>query len=341
MRRRAVLAGLAGLSACAPMSQRALTPPGGFGGPGLDADALVSFDGARLPMNTWLAEGEPWAVIIALHGMNDYAQAFTLLGPEWAKAGVTTYAYDQRGFGRSGERGVWGGEALMAQDLRTACALARARHPNAVLAVVGESMGGAVAITAFASANPPDADRLCLLSPAVWGWAEQPIPYKVSLWLGAHLVPGRTLTPPSWLVRRIKATDNIEALRQISRDRRMLFTTRIDAVYGLVGLMQDADAEIGALRLPTLYQYGAHDQVIPAHAAFHAAARLGSNGRTAYYAEGYHMLSRDLQHARIAADVLAFVRDPKAALPSAEPPIPRRAGPKPSSDGVAEAAARR
>ena len=119
------------LGACAPMVQQAATPPVGFSGPSLGADAFVSFDGARLPLTTWKAEGgEPWAVIIGLHGMNDYSQAFWMAGAWWAKRGVTTYAYDQRGFGRAPGRGVWAGERLMAEDLRTICALVRKRHPN-------------------------------------------------------------------------------------------------------------------------------------------------------------------------------------------------------------------
>jgi alpha-beta hydrolase superfamily lysophospholipase len=142
------------LGACAPMlRQQALSPAAGFQGPRLEADALISFDGARLGLTTWRPDAEPWAVIVALHGMNDYANAFHLAAPEWARAGVATYAYDQRGFGRSPGRGVWAGPELMAEDLRTATALVRARHPNAILAVVGESMGGSVAVTA-APARP-------------------------------------------------------------------------------------------------------------------------------------------------------------------------------------------
>ena len=325
MNRRLVLASLLATSACAPMAQRALIPTAGFAGPRLEPNALVSFDGARLPMTSWIAEGgEPWAVIVGLHGMNDYAEAFTLAGPAWAKAGVTTYAYDQRGFGRSDERGVWGGEGLMVEDLRTACTLARARHPHAVLAVVGESMGGAVAIAAFASGRPPDADRVVLLSPAVWGWGEQPLPNAVALWLGAHIAPACALEPPSALTRQIRATDNIEILRKMSRDKNLIFSTRIDAIYGLVGLMQDAQDRIGQLKAPTLYLYGAHDQIIPPRAARHAAAKLGANGRTAFYAEGWHILNRDLQRRRVLDDTLSFIRDPAAALPSGAPPVVKR-----------------
>lgn len=315
-------AGLLGASACAPLSQHPLVPPQGFTGPRLEPDALVSFDGERLPMTVWPSgTGEPWAVIVALHGMNDYAEAFTLAGPYWAEHGVTTYAYDQRGFGRAARRGVWGGEGLMAEDLRTACALVRARHPGAVIAVAGESMGGAVAITAFASDRPPQADRLVLLSPAVWGWRDQSLSENIALWLSAHIAPASKIEPPDWLVRKIESTDNIEILRRMSRDRNLIFATRTDAIYGLVNLMQDAQDEIGRVKTPLLYQYGAHDQIIPEGAARHAAKKLGPNGRSALYANDWHLLNRDLGRERVLADALAFIRDPAAPLPSGAPPL--------------------
>ncbi len=329
MNRRLLFSGLfgsAGLAACAPLSQRPLIPPQDFTGPRLEPDALISFDGHRLPMSVWPSQtGAPSAVVVALHGMNDYAEAFTLAGPFWAARGVTTYAYDQRGFGRGAGRGVWGGEGLMDADLNAACALVRARHPAATLAVVGESMGGAVAVTAFASARPPDADRLVLLSPAVWGWSDQSIPETLALWLSAHLAPASKLEPPSWLTRKIRATDNIDALRKMSRDRNMIFGTRIDAIYGLVGLMQDAQDEIGRVSVPLLYQYGAHDQIIPARAAHHAVKKLGPNARTAFYTDDYHLLNRDLGRDRVLADALAFIRDPTAPLPSGAPHVPHAA----------------
>lgn len=327
MNRRILLSALFGTAACAPLSQRPLTPGPPFAGPHLEPAALISFDGARLPMTTYPAEGgEPWAVIVGLHGMNDYAEAFTLAGPFWARAGVTTYAYDQRGFGRAPDRGVWGGEALMDEDLRTVCALVRARHPRAIVAVVGESMGGAVAITAFASDRPPDADRLVLLSPAVWGWGDQPLPNAVALWMGAHIAPGHSLEPPPFVTRRIRASDNIEILRRMSRDRNLIFRTRIDAIYGLVSLMQDAQDVIGRVRVPALYAYGAHDQIIPKAAAERAAAKLRARSRTAFYADGWHLLNRDLKRERVLEDTLAFLREPTARLPSGAPAIPK---PKP------------
>ena len=105
-------------------------------------------------------------------------------------------------------------------------------------------------------------------------------------------------------------------------DRRMIGPTRIDTLYGLVSLMQHAQDRVGNLRVPTLYQYGAHDDLIPKSAAFHAARRASPSTRTAYYQAGWHLLLRDLGRARVLDDVLAFIRDPYGALPSGAPPIP-------------------
>ena len=325
MQRRAVLAAaLPLLAACTPVTQLAGSPGAGFSGPRLEEDRFVSFDGARLGLTVWPAGAAPDAVIVALHGMNDYAEAFTLAAPVWAEAGIATYAIDQRGFGRSPRRGVWGGEALMTEDLRTLTQLVRERHPGAVLAVVGESMGGAVAISAFASERPPDADRLVLLSPAVWGWDAQPWLYRSTLWLGAHLIPGRSLDVPGWVYEEIQASDNIEHLIRMGQDPRMIFRTRIDAIYGLVELMQQALVRVGDIRRPppVFYGYGANDEIIPKAPSFFAARQLKPGDRSAYYRDGWHMLTRDLQGEVVTRDVAAFIRDPKGPLPSGAPTIP-------------------
>lgn len=316
------LGGLLGLPGCAPMMQMAAIPPPGFQGPALEPMTFVASDGERLPLEIWPARGEPWAVIVALHGMNDYAHAFATAAPWWAEQGITTYAYDQRGFGRGPQRGVWAGPALLTEDLRTLTRLVRARHPKATVVVLGHSMGGAVAIDAFASDRPPEADRVILAAPAVWGWSRQSLPNKIVLWTAAHVAPSWSISAPSWLTSRIRASDNEAILIEMGRDRNMIFDTRIDAVYGLVRLMQRADEGVGKIRAPVLYLYGANDQIIPKKAAFHAAKGLKPGDRSAYYPDGWHLLTRDLQGPKVWADVAAFARDPAAPLPSGVGPIP-------------------
>ncbi len=325
-----VLAAVAlGLASCAPVTQHAAMPGAAFQGPRLESTDFVSFDGTRLPLERWEPKGEPWAVIVGLHGMNDYANAFHLAAPEWAKQGIATYAYDQRGFGRTAQRGIWAGSKLMEEDLRTLTALVRAKYPHAIIAVAGISIGGAVAIEAFASDRPPAADRLVLLAPAVWGWQSQPAPQQLVLWLAAHSIfRGVELTlPRSWIAKYL-ATDNLPELRRMSEDPNIIFGARPDALYGATNAMQRAWWSTGRITVPTLYAYGFKDRIVPKRPSAEAASRLRADFRSAYYKNGHHLLLVDLERDKVIEDVAAFIRDPHARLPSGAPPIPPPPGAK-------------
>jgi predicted alpha/beta-fold hydrolase len=130
-------------SAAAPEPSRAIVAPS------LEAERAVMEDGYELPVVRWAPEGEIKAVALALHGFNDYRRAFATVGPELAEQGILTIAYDQRGFGNTEGRGHWAGTERMVRDARTMSALIRARHPDLPLYLVGESMGGAVTMTAL------------------------------------------------------------------------------------------------------------------------------------------------------------------------------------------------
>ncbi|MGB3625277.1 MAG: alpha/beta fold hydrolase [Henriciella sp.] len=285
---------------------------------------FVSFDGSELGLSVWEARsGAPDHVIVGLHGMNDYANAFHLIAPWMAERGVTTYAYDQRGFGRSADRGVWPADGLMQQDLRTAIALAQAEHPGTPVTIIGISMGGAVAMTVFGSDDPPmGVDRLILSGPGVRGWGALNPLYSSSLWIAAHVRPGWVVRPPKGV--KIEPSDNIEMLRALWFDPLGLKDNRIDQVYGLVSLMEQAHKRVPNLpsSVPTLLTYGAKDIVIPPDAMKRTAKILPEHVQTAYYQDGYHMLLRDLQAEVVFADILAFMENPSVERPSGAPSLP-------------------
>ncbi|MCI4646465.1 MAG: alpha/beta hydrolase [Hyphomonadaceae bacterium] len=289
----------------------------------VEAERFISFDGAALGLTVWQAEGEPEIVIVGLHGMNDWAEAFYLAAPWWAEQGVTTYAYDQRGFGRSPNKGIWPQEELMREDLRTAVRIARIRHPEAKIAVVGISMGGAVAASAFGSKDVPAADLLVLSGPGFRGWGALPMSYKASLWISSRVRPGWVVKPNPRFIR-IEPTDNIEMLRHIWANPNMTRANRVDQVHGVVTLMETAHDRVGRIpdSVPILITYGAKDIVIPQAAMARTAQAFPPHARTVFYENGYHMLLRDLQAETVWADMMAFLRDPEAELPSGAPSIP-------------------
>jgi alpha-beta hydrolase superfamily lysophospholipase len=314
------------LGACAPR----LAPPGpgltaegltaeGFAGPALDDETFVTADGTALPLRSWQSPPgvAPHGVVLALHGFNDYSHAFAESGPALAARGLLVYAYDQRGFGEAPHRGLWAGVEVLTGDLATAAELLRRRHPGLPLYLLGESMGGAVILAALGGPNPPETEGVILAAPAVWARSTMPFGQRAALWLGARLFPWAQFTGRGL---GIQASDNIEMLRALGRDPLFIKETRVDAIYGLVNLM-DAALQAGPeVETPALLLYGERDEVVPAEPTFQfwrslppeAAARQ----RFAYYAEGWHMLLRDLQAEVVIEDLAAWTRDPAAPLPS-------------------------
>ncbi len=108
----------------------------------------------------------------------------------------------------------------------------------------------------------------------------------------------------------------------MGRDPLMIWGARTDTLYGLVSIMQTAWRDIGAPKVATLDLAGAHDQIIPPAPTRRAARRLRPGERSAYYANGWHLLLVDRQAPVVWRDIESFLRDPAAALPSGAPPIP-------------------
>jgi alpha-beta hydrolase superfamily lysophospholipase len=276
-----------------------------------DEGALMA-DGTRLPVRTWTAD-DPRAIIIGVHGMSDYSNAFDMPADWLAERGITTYAYDQRGFGDTDQRGLWPGSEIMADDLRTVMALVKDRHPDRPVYVLGLSMGGAVTMKAQAAGLRPDG--IILAAPAIWGWQAMNPAYKAGLWLAAHTAPGSTASGSGL---DIWPSDNVDMLRAFSADPLVIKETRVDAVYGLVTLMDEAYDAAESLDVPVLYLYGANDQIVPADPTYNVMGRIGAPRRLVLYENGYHMLLRDNQRERVWQDILVWIGDHDAPLPSGE-----------------------
>lgn len=308
--RRLVAGSLLLLAACTPEIQSVGAPRETAR---IDLAHFVTADGVRLPLRRWQLEAKPRFAVIALHGFNDYSSAFEGPGRRWAEAGGAVYAYDQRGFGATPHRGVWAGDERLIGDLVDAVRVVRERHPDRALYVVGESMGGAVAMATFAAPDAPKIDGLVLVAPAVWARSTMNPFYRALLWTGAHVAPTAIVTGRG--LRR-QASDNIPMLIALGRDPLVIKETRIDALWGLVGLMDRALDAAPRLSLPTLVLYGERDEIVPPHATKTMLEGLATPHRMAVYGTGWHMLLRDLKAEIPQTDILAWIENPKNALPS-------------------------
>lgn len=304
------------LGACAPRLQ-----PGGTESaePRLLTESWQASDGREMPLRRWQPDGAPRAIIIALHGFNDYGAAFSEPA-EWLSKHhqISVYAMDQRGFGAGPYRGFWAGRERLSLDVREQTRALRGIYPDRRIYWLGESMGGAVALAALPDARGSERpDGVILSAPAVWGRASMPWFYGALLGIVSHTVPWLELTGRGL---GIQASDNIPMLRRLSADPLVIKSTRVDSIFGLVGLMDAASATAQvpdpAGLPPLLLLYGARDEVIPRAPVERFVSKLEGRARVAVYPNGWHMLLRDLSAELVWKDIAAWVEDHRVELPS-------------------------
>jgi acylglycerol lipase len=272
--------------------------------PTLRDDALIAGDGLRLPLIGWQPQ-EPAAIMLGLHGYGDYRRAFRLAGPWLAARRIALFAYDQRGFGETQTRGRWPGAGELIQDLAEAVLLLRERYPALPLYVIGESMGGSVALAGMGQGKVVGADRLILVAPAVRGRVPLRELHDLALRLGALALPWLAIAlrrgARPWLEpgEAARLADDPLILREIS----------VGAYDGLIELANRASDDPAVAMQPTLLLYGELDATIPRVAIDDLALRL-DNVTTRLYPERHHLLLHEKGADTVLEDCLAWLAQP-------------------------------
>lgn len=101
---------------------------------------------------TWQDPNQkPWCSVLAIHGLGFHKETYAKLAKKLARIGIAVYALDVRGFG------VWqyGPDPkvnfdLTFDDIKEGLAVIRERHGDAPVYLMGESMGGSIALQAAA-----------------------------------------------------------------------------------------------------------------------------------------------------------------------------------------------
>jgi acylglycerol lipase len=298
---------LASLTACAiPFG----VPQGTRGHPIITSGFFDLPDGAKLPYRLYPATGPTRAVVLALHGYTDSRDGWQMFSSVLNAEGITVYAPDQSGFGATVNRGAWPGTDTLVNEARDMAVQLRSQYPDTKLYVMGESMGGAIAILLGASPNPPPVDGYILSAPAVWGGKALSPALRASMRIAALAAPAKRVTGGSV---HVMASDNIPALIAFGEDPLTIHAPRVDNVAGLVRLMGQAQAACAHFDQPALFLYGGHDELIPPAAmkacwrALPEAALDSGKIILAFYPPDYHLIERDLERATPDGDITSFI----------------------------------
>jgi acylglycerol lipase len=139
------------------------------GGTGGRFAVVRARDGLDLREYEWPAVGTPRAHLLLVHGIAEHAGRYPHVATQLASAGITTHAYDQRGFGGSGgHRAYVDRWSQYHDDLEDRLAEVRSAADGLPVVLYGHSMGGLIAL-GYTLADPrrPLPDLLVLSAPAI------------------------------------------------------------------------------------------------------------------------------------------------------------------------------
>ena len=212
-------------------------------------------------LTSWEADQPPRGVVLALHSFGDYHAAFDQLRPRFAEAGLLLDSYDQAGFGSCLQQGHWPGEQRLVED-----AVQRIDHLYQAyqrpVFVLGESMGGAVAILA-AQQRPDKVAGLVLAAPAVREGIRLRYGWNAAIATVAAIAPGYRVT-----VNRDPDDPSLAPAnaRRLARDALVMRQVRLDTYWGLIQLADTASNQAASPaypELPVMLLYGGKDNTVP------------------------------------------------------------------------------
>ncbi|MFB9914892.1 alpha/beta hydrolase [Gluconobacter kanchanaburiensis] len=271
---------------------------------------LAMSDGAHIPLRLYPATTpKPRGIILALHGYGDSRDAWEFAGPTFTSAGFTLAAPDIRGFGQTADRGSWSSTARLVQDTREQVLWLHAHYPDTPIHVMGESMGGAIALL-LATTDTPYIRSTILLAPAALNIGQ---PWE-------SILGGMDVLAPHWKLdgsavpgHRV-ASDNLKALRRMYFDPLTLHSSTIHPLYGLTLLMQAAYKAAPRARTPLLIIFGGRDQFVLPPFTARLLRKLPPDTRIDELPGAHHLLSRDRRGA--AQDAVSWLAAPNRFLPS-------------------------
>lgn len=152
------------LAADAPTSNAAATQPA----PSKSAPGKIRAGIA--PCTAWVdPDVEPRAALLCVHGLGLHNKSYEAFGERMAKQGIATYAVDVRGFGSfqeaDGEQNRDVDFEYCLQDVAKALKFIQRAHQGLPVFILGESMGGAIALRVTAE-HPELVDGLISCVPS-------------------------------------------------------------------------------------------------------------------------------------------------------------------------------
>lgn len=261
----------------------------------------------RLHYRCWEV-AEPRGVVLISHGLAEHSGRYVELAQDFARAGLSTYALDLRGHGRSdGRRGHARRFVRYIHDLERFRRRVAGVVDEVPVVLLGHSLGGLVVIR-YLQEYPAVPLRGAVISAPLLGVAMDVPRWKEQLgrflYYAVPALPMSTGLDPAYLSHDPQVVEAYER-DPLVHDR---ITPR---AYGEVRReMERAFTHIARIRVPMLFLVPSQDRIArPDEMQRFArqASRDGADVEVLTYAGMYHEVLNETRRSRVVADVLGWI----------------------------------
>ncbi len=289
--------------------------------PDIKNNFFISSDGYSHSLKTWVSEEKSNYVIIAVHGYSDYSNAFDIPSEHFNKFNIDMYSFDLRGFGSNIDNGAWVDPRLHEKDIIEFIDIIINKNMGKKIFLLGESMGGVLVINSIIDKKRLDIEGVILVAPAIWNFSEKNFFKSTFLSVASFLLPNLTVEGSSLV--KIKPSDNLEMLREFSRDPKVVHKKSLKSLNGIKKLMDSSyNNFVSYLNLPTfktLLIVPLNDQIIPRKPLIDIIDKKSFKEqyssdqlKIAAFEGYYHMILRDIDGTRVTNEIKDWIIEPNS-----------------------------
>jgi alpha-beta hydrolase superfamily lysophospholipase len=262
--------------------------------------------GSTIYYQQWIPENrDPRAIIVLVHGFGEYTELYRDVAGFFVSHDYAMFAMDLRGHGRSpGARGFIRAWRDYREDVETLIELVGAELPRQPVFLLGNSMGGLIAIE-YALQHPEQLTGLVAMSPAIGKLGVAKVLLLLSrllsrIWPSFSLDTGidsGAMTRDATIAARLDADPMVHG-----RGTARLGTEVTDTIIRV-------RARADELLVPVLIQHGEADTITSPADSRWFFEQVGSRDKELkLYPGSYHNLCVDLNWREVLSDVDGWIR---------------------------------
>lgn len=263
------------------------------------------------PIISWVDDSKPVkAVFVCVHGLGLHKENYKEFGERVAKDGYAVYSMDVRGFGEfqqlPGDRKCDFKKCL--DDVCEALKVARNMHPGVPVFILGESMGGAIAMR-VTEEHPELMDGLISSVPGAKRYGQGKSSMKVGL---ALLTGGKNAQVNVADTVVNQSTTNEELRKEWLKDKMARFTLTPVELMQFQSFMDSNEKNAHKItKTPVLMVQGAEDKLVKQSDNKSILEHLGVEDKMLIFVEGgEHLIFEEGQFKEDAIQTLyAWIND--------------------------------